>query len=142
MPLINVEFSGDVYLTLANPATHLPSEVFSYMQTDFFTPLCERANTTYNPASQSQLTVPLQSCQCASANTYGMPELEMTLKVDGYTTPNNYVLPASEYELFPKINQQLRVSRCDLGLWSIVTDTDGEGSATTSDNYSSGFGLG
>lgn len=104
MPLIDVSFSGNVYLTLASPATHLPSEIFQYMQNDFFTPLCEKANTTINPADLTQLTVPLQSCQCASANYYGMPDLAMTLSVNGYQTPNNYVLPAQEYELFPKIN--------------------------------------
>lgn len=71
-----------------------------------------------------------------------MPDLQMLLKVNGYTTPNNYVLPASEYELFPKINQQLRVSRCDLGLWSIETNTDDENATPISLDFSSSFGLG
>ena len=63
----------------------------------------------------------LQECSCASANYYGMPIVQLPLNVNGYDISYSYELAPEDFELFPKLNVEYRISQCQLSLWNLYT---------------------
>ncbi len=48
-----------------------------------------------------------------------MPTIDFLLTVDTYETKFAYSLSPEEFEMLPKINTNLRESKCNLGLWNL-----------------------
>lgn len=82
------------------------------------------ANERDNSANKTSLVTPLQNCQCEGLNFYGMPKIEFLLAVDKYQTNFAYSLEPQDFEMLPKIDLDLRTSRCALGLWNLNENRD------------------
>ena len=53
-----------------------------------------------------------------------MPTVEFLLSVDNYETNFAYQLEPKDFEMLPKIDLDLRTSRCALGLWNLNENRD------------------
>ena len=106
---------------------HLPTSIYSYMQTNFFSWICsevtnfEEYDKDYFTLSQSFLA--LDECQCKGRDYSGMPTIDLiAVKVDDESQSEEhvfYTFGPSQFELFPKVNKLLRTTFCNLGLWNI-----------------------
>ena len=48
-----------------------------------------------------------------------MPNIDFSLTVDTYKTKFAYSLAPTDFEMLPKINNELRSSKCNLGIWNL-----------------------
>ncbi len=48
-----------------------------------------------------------------------MPDIDFSLTVDTYKTKFAYSLAPWDFEMLPKINDELRSSKCNLGIWNL-----------------------
>lgn len=70
------------------------------------------------------------NCQCEGFNFFGMPDIDFSLSVDQYTTNYAYTMGPAEFEMVPKVDTNLRASKCDLGLFNLDAITTDEGEDT------------
>lgn len=66
-----------------------------------------------------------------------MPDISFSLSVDQYKTAYAYELDPNEYEMSPKVDDNLRVAMCDLGLFNLDALETGE-----TDDDTNEFALG
>ena len=117
------DFANSIYLTPSLAPTHLPTEIYDYMDTNFFSWLCVDGSGKFivdDDDFNASLAVPLIGCECDGSIYYGMPEIDFILSVDQYKTGYSYTLGPAEYEMTPRIVDELRGEMCNLGLWNVV----------------------
>ena len=97
----------------------MPTSIYNYMDTNFFDWLCIDVGVDDNDADKTSTAIPLKNCQCDGLNYYGMPNIDYSLMVDQYETDYSYTMAPIQFEMAPKIDTSLRVSKCALGLWNL-----------------------
>lgn len=116
------------YLTPSTQGIHLPASIFSYMNSNFFSYICQavsaNANIIKSGVFSSQAYLSLDACECKGADFSGMPTIDLLANKGKATTLDAdsnyyYVFQPSEFELFPKVNALIRITYCNLGLWNL-----------------------
>ena len=113
------DFSPSISIIPACAATHMPSSIYHYMETNFFRYICKGDDSYQVEANRTSIVAPLKSCQCNGLNFYGMPTVEFSLTVDQYETTYAYKMNPEEYEMLPRVNSETHEARCSLGLWNL-----------------------
>lgn len=104
---------------------HLPSNIYTYMEDNFFVWICNivsnfnATESKYLDVSQSYLA--LQECQCKGQDYFGMPAIQLYFNPDESSDEKAvfYFMPPNQFELFPKVNKLLRTTFCNLALWNL-----------------------
>ena len=87
------DFAKTISLLPGSAATHMPTSIYNYMNTNFFQYLCDDPDVGDNKRDLTSEAIPLKNCQCEGLNFFGMPDIEFLLSVDQYNT--NYVYKLS-----------------------------------------------
>ena len=113
------KFNTSIKIIPGSAATHMPTSIYDYMEENFFSYLCVQPGDDDNNISQTSNAVPLKNCQCNGNNYYGMPNIEFSLQLGQYDTQYSYMLEPYQFEMLPKVDQNIRSTMCNLGLWNL-----------------------
>lgn len=61
----------------------------------------------------------MKNCQCNGNDYYGMPNIQFELQLGQYETQYAYQLMPYEFEMIPKVDENIRSTMCYLGLWNL-----------------------
>jgi len=89
------------------------------MDNNFFYYLCVPADVDGNKAALTSEAVPLKNCQCNGNDYNGMPDIEFSLQLGEYETDYSYQMKPNEFEMLPKVDESIRNTMCNLGLWNL-----------------------
>ena len=107
-------------LTPLAQGIHLPENIYTYMDDNFFRYICHTPKKGRDGDVEENAYLTLERCECRGRNYFGMPNFDIEMNVEGNEKLYYYKFSPSQFELFPKVDTLTRTTYCNLSLWNLA----------------------